>query len=225
MTDTDDIRLALTEAVALPGEVRPRPGAGTALRARARQRRRVRLIAGATAVPAVLIVIAVLLGGGGPDGRRVTTPATGGTTSQPAPSLAPGPRTLSMPIEIQPVVEELRTCPGDASETIAAAAGTSCFRLGPTGLTLRRLDSLQTAPRTGLDGTVVEGVSILLTMTPDDAAAFTALTTASVEEQLAVVVDGRVWTAPRVMTPITGGSLQIDVDESAAAELVAALTG
>ena len=62
-------------------------------------------------------------------------------------------------------------------------------------------------------------------MASQDATAFAALTTESVGRQIAFVVDGQVWAAPRVATPIKAGSLEIFLDQSAAADLIAALTG
>jgi hypothetical protein len=231
VTDTEEFRLALAEAVALPGEVRPRPGAGHALRARARRRRLVTLVAAAASVPACLVLVAILLGGGGPDARRATTPAGGATTSAPAAtsapavSIAPGPRTLSTPIEIRPVLQEFLLCPEDTSGTVPAAEGDNCYRLGPATLTLHRLLDLQAAIRLASTGTPIDGVSLMVTMISKDAATFKALTTESVGQQLAIVVDGRVWTAPVVAMPITQGGVQIDLAGGPAGELIAALTG
>lgn len=143
----------------------------------------------------------------------------------PEGSIAPGPRNLAAPIAIRPVLEQLRSCPADTSGTIPAAGGTGCFRLDPTGLTLSRVQNLQTGPRTGPNGLPDDGRSLLITMAPQDASAFAALTTESVGGQIAIVVDGRVWAAPRVATPIKGGSLEILLDQSPAADLIAALTG
>ena len=225
MTDTDEFRVALAEAVALPGEVRPRPGAAGALRARAHRRRRVTLAAASTAVPACLVLVAVLLGGGGPDAQRATTPAGGGTTSSPEPSIAAGPRTLSTPIEIRPVLQEFLLCPDDTSGTVPAADSDNCFRLGPARLSLSHVQNLHVGLGTGANGLPDDGRILHVTMSSLAAAAYAVLTTESVGEQIAFVVDGRVWAAPHVETPIKGGTLQIMLDQPHFAALTAALTG
>lgn len=143
----------------------------------------------------------------------------------PGGSIAPGPRNLVAPIAIHPVLEELRSCPADTSGTVPAADGAGCFRLDPAGLTLSRVQNLQTGPRTGPNGRPGDGRSLLITMASQDATAFAALTTEAVGRQIAIVVDGQVWAAPRVATPIMAGSLEILLDQSAVADLIAALTG
>ena len=71
----------------------------------------------------------------------------------------------------------------------------------------------------------IDGVSLLVTMTREDAGAFAALTEESVGRQLALVVDGRVWVAPQVAMRIAGGQFQIDLDDAPGDELIALLTG
>jgi hypothetical protein len=234
MSDTDEIRAALSDALRLPGEVQARPGAAAMIRARARARRRTTVVSFAVAVPACLVVVALLVGGNGSGARTVSQPATHGTAT-PRPSSAsspvtliaipPGPRTLATPIEIRPVLRAYLTCPAHA-QTVPAAVGSDCYRLGPAAIVIRRVRDLSTGLAQTSNGSAVgAGIELNLTMTAHDTAAFSALTAVSLHKQVAYVINGKVRTAPSIEGHITDGNIQIPVEAAAAQAFVTELTG
>lgn len=227
MSDTDEIRAAVRDATRLPGSVLARAGAAATIRARARRRRTLR-VASAVLVPLCLVLAAVLAGAGGLGPQRATVPASvpspsaAPTAATPSPSLAPGPRTLIEPIEIRPVLEEYLECPSDR-DTVPAEDGSGCYRLAAAALVIENVQDLAAGLRTGPDGLVTEGTALRVTMTAADSKAFAALTSLSVGKQVALVVDGTVYSAPMIATPITAGQIEIDLGNASAEALVAAL--
>lgn len=140
------------------------------------------------------------------------------------PTAAATSATFRQPLELRGVAEvSPKPC---ATGTLAADDGT-CYRLAEETLTVERVKNLETQVDSSSGGYLV-----LLTLYPDDAKAFGELTRKLSQEetprnQLAVVVDGKVVTAPAVMSPITGGEVQIvgNFDRAAADQLVKRLTG
>jgi hypothetical protein len=232
MGDTDEIRSALSDALRLPGEVQARPGAGVSIRARARARRRTTVVSLALAVPAVpaVLVIVALLVTNGSGGRTVSPPATH-VTATPRPStsvtliaIPPGPRRLATAIEIRPVLRAYLACPAHA-QTVPAAVGSDCYRLGPAAIVVRRVRDLSTGLAQTANGVVGPGIELYLTMTAHDTAAWSALTAALLHKQVAYVVNGTVRLAPSIEGHITEGEIQIPVAGGAAQALVTELTG
>jgi hypothetical protein len=232
MSDTDEIRAALSDALQLPGEVYVRPGAASAVRARASARRRSAVVTFVVAGIACLGIAAVLARTIGPSDLKALPPATGVTVT-PSPSapatvigITPGPRNLMSPIAIRPVLREYQICPLDV-QTLPAAVGPHCYRLGPAALVIYRLRDLSAGLSQVATGTLGDGYTVNLTMTAHDAAAFSALTAASLNKQIAVVVTGKVWAAPTIQGRITDGAIQIQVPafREAAQALVTELTG
>jgi hypothetical protein len=234
MSDTDEMRAALSEALRLPGEVQARPGAASTIRARARARRRTTVATFALAVPAGLVVVALLVtNGAGP--RTVPPPATK-VTATPHPSstatpvtlisIPPGPRRLATQIEIRPVLRAYLTCPAHA-QTVPAAVGSDCYRLGPAAIVIRRVSDLSTGVTPLADGTAGPVIELNLTMTVHDTAAWSALTAASLHKRVAYVVNGKVRLAPSIEGRITDGMIQIPLaaDAGAAQRFVTELTG
>lgn len=120
------------------------------------------------------------------------------------------PRTGSLPVraefELRPVAE-MGQAPCAQGMT-PSADGTECFRLsqGMSHIRPKRVAAGQVES----DGRWI----IQVTLAERDAAAFTELTTRLHQQpeprnRLAVVVDGKVLTAPNVTSPIPGGALEI----------------
>jgi hypothetical protein len=227
MSDTDEIRAALSDALRLPGEVHARPGAATTIRARARSRRRKSVVSFAVAVPACVVVALLVTNGSSPSSTSVPPAKVTPTPHASSPSalapeivIAPGPRTLATPIEIRPVLRMYAICPAN-SHTVAATDGAGCYRLGPAAIVMHRVRDMSAGiPQGGNDG-----IQLGLTMTTHDAAVFSTLTAASLHSQIALVVDGVVRTAPTVEGRITDGIIEISVPAAAAQALVTELTG
>jgi hypothetical protein len=235
MSDTDEIRAALSDALRLPGEVQARPGAATMIRARARARRRTAVVSFVVALPACLVVVALLVAGNGSGARTVSPPAThGGATASPSTpatpvtqiAIPPGPRRLATPIEIRPVLRAYLTCPAHA-QTVPATVGSDCYRLGPAAIVIRRVQDLSTGLATLPNGTAADQYELNLRMTAHDTAAFSALTAVSLHKQVAYVINGNVRLAPSIGGHITEGEIQIPlpVDAGAAQAFVTELTG
>jgi hypothetical protein len=114
----------------------------------------------------------------------------------------PAPRSL----RFQQVTEVTpSSCPAD--DTTRQTFEGSCHRLGD-GMTVSRLQKVEARP----PGEAGPHFSVLIELRPDDAPRLTSLTTRLAREQdprnrLAVVIDGKIVSAPTVMEPITGGSL------------------
>jgi hypothetical protein len=229
MTDIDEIRTALSDALRLPGEIHPRPGAATTIRARARSRRRVTVVTFAVAVPACLALVALLVGTNDPSARSVSPPAghVSATPSTPATevSLPPGPRTLATSIEIRPVLRSYINC-ATLTGTVPAVKGRACYRLGPAALVIRRVREMSLGMEQVATGTASAVMELNMRLTAHDTTAFSTLTAASLHQQVAFVVAGKVWTAPSIEGHITDGYIQIPVDAGAPARaLVSELTG
>lgn len=232
MNDIDEIRAALADALQLPGEVRARPGAASAIRARASARRRSAVVGFAVAVSACLAVLALLASTIGPSDRSVSPPATR-VTATPSPSasatvigITPGPRNLMSPIAIHPVLRDYQICPLDV-QTAPAAVGPHCYRLGPAALVIFRLRDLSAGLSQVGNATVGPVIALDMRLTPHDTAAFSALTAHSLNKQVAVLVTGKVWTAPTIQGNITDGVIQVQVPtfRGAAQALATELTG
>jgi hypothetical protein len=233
MSDTDEIRAALSETLRLPGEVRARPGAAATIRASARSRRRTSVVTFAVTVPACLGIVAMLIGLNGSGPRSAGIPAIQPTTSPSSPvasepatevTVAPGPRRLATPIEIRPVLREFLRCPAHA-QTVPALDGSTCYRLGPPALVIRRVRDLSVGLSTLANGAEGDSYELNLTMTAHDTATFSDLTAASLHKQLAFVVRGKVQTAPSIEGHITVGIVQFPLAAAGAQAFVTELTG
>ena len=235
MTDTEQLRVALQAGTRLPGDVRPRPEAAALVRVRARRRQARRLtVVAAAAVGIVIAAVAVGLGGSQKPHTFVASPrptaSSPSSSAAPTPgvSVPPGPRTLSVPVEIRPVLQEYLTLgcgsPPPAG-TRPAAEGASCYRLGPPALTIHRLRDLTAALPTNPGGDTAEDTDFLFTLTPADSATWKSLTATSIGKQLAFVVAGTVYSAPNIRTRFTGGQFEIPLGPDAARELAALLVG
>jgi preprotein translocase subunit SecD len=156
-----------------------------------------------------------------------TPPRPTATVNPTAPNGAPitvdrGPRTLNSPIEVRPVISEVAdtTCAPTADQS-PAATGDSCYTLGATALTIRRVANLDTGAVTNDNASM----QVFVTMNAADQAAFTRLTTANVDKRLALVVEGTVYSAPTVAQKITGGQVAVILHTNIASGLLSAITG
>lgn len=151
-----------------------------------------------------VLVLAGVLGscGIGPGLRELL-----GEDDEPKPTSTVTPATFGQPLQLRPVTE-IAPAPC-ASGMVGDAEGAQCYRLAEETLTIERVKDLKTIPPKENPQFAVQ-----LTMYPDDAKAFGELTGRLAKEQtprnqIAIVVDGKVVTAPAVMGAITGGEIQI----------------
>jgi hypothetical protein len=138
MPGADEIRSARDDAPPLPGDVQVRR----------------RWTALAVAAVAVSVGLGAAHNGGESArhppvhavGSPTPTPGTESTPRVPPPVIwvDPRPRTLAAPVEIRPVLREYLTlaCPPAGVRTVPAAAGTSCYRLGPASLVIHKVRHL-----------------------------------------------------------------------------------
>ncbi|RFS85211.1 hypothetical protein D0T12_09105 [Actinomadura spongiicola] len=140
-----------------------------------------------------------------------------------------GPAVLREPVTFQQVAET-STAPC-ASGTVPDVEGTACYRLGADRMTIGRVRSIR-AVYDGASGQT--GWSVELKLTTADAAAFGRLTgkvaaqpEGSPTRQIAVVVGGKVISAPSVQAPIPGGAVMISgaFDRAKAETFVKRMTG
>lgn len=131
-----------------------------------------------------------------------------------------GPVTAQVDVAFRPVVQVAPEARPDPPDTLADADGT-VYRLGPAIGDLTRFEDVR-AEQGEHGGWVVQ-----IELSPDDAREFGEWTTAHVGDQLAIVVDGEIVTAPTVQSPITGGTVQIAgrFTEDEARALATAITG
>ncbi|MFC7648581.1 hypothetical protein ACFQX6_55165 [Streptosporangium lutulentum] len=149
------------------------------------------LIVAITAVPAIVVAAAIFV---------AATVAVNHITSR-APFIEP-PASL----RLQPVLEVTQAPCADTD--LLDSTGTACFRLAE-GATVRQAARAVAGvdPGTGQ-------WSIMVTLSRADAVMFAELTGRLVAEpsprnQLAILIDGKVVSAPIILEPITGGKVQI----------------
>jgi hypothetical protein len=100
-------------------------------------------------------------------------------------------------------------CPAGHPEQLPSVKGDVCYQLGD-GMTIIRLKKIELRPPEGGN----PSFTVLFTLRPEDAGRLGTLTGEVAREQqprnaLAVVVDGKVASAPQVMEPITGGTIML----------------
>jgi hypothetical protein len=223
MSDTDEIKAMLADATALRADVRVRGTATRSVRARALQRRAAAVGSGAAAALVCVVVgVLALTGGGGGDGAVVpagpvasTSPSAASQQPTPVlPQVAPGLQVLGSPIELRPVRTEYPSCAvaPSTARTVPSSDDSACFRLGAPWSVIDRLDGLDVTFATGDNGLVSEdNGELVLTMTAADRADFAARTRKAVGQRVALVVAGKVWFAPRIASPVTGGQVALDL--------------
>jgi hypothetical protein len=179
----------------------PRRMADAAWQAGRRRRRRglaAAVTAGAGAIAAVIALIVIVTG----------SPAR---PSGP-PTLAAGPITLSMPIQFRQVAAiSTHGCPANSPGVPGPATaptgthppGTACYTFTQRGMTVTRLKSAAVAKQAGANDYL-----LAFDFLPGDATRFAALTSKLVglpspHCQLAIIVGGRVISAPTVDAVVT----------------------
>jgi preprotein translocase subunit SecD len=161
---------------------------------------------------AVLLVLFVLAG--------CTTERAGPSdTAPPSPeaSTASGPFDLRMPLELAPVVAA-----GGPSVTTAPDPDGTPLALAEPFLTITRLERA-TVQHAEYDNSW----TIQVGMTDRDAQTFGAWTSEHISEQVAIVINERVVSAPTIQAAITTGDVVIagQFSEREASDLLAQLTG
>ncbi len=229
MTGIDENHSALGEATRLPGQVRVRPAAPYTIRTLARRRRRTGLLAAAAVLPACGVVVAALAGIGDSGVQRTIAPATRATpapsltpaTSEPTISVTSGHRTLPVPVEVYPVLEEHTTCPS-GPDFVAAAESGGCYRLGPVSLVIREVRGLTAGRTTSNSG---QRTRLTLDLVMSDAAELAALNDDLTIKQLAMVVNGSAYEASQLVERLAGGTISVELGSTAAKKLIADLGG
>ncbi|MCW2882830.1 MAG: hypothetical protein JWQ95_6930 [Sphaerisporangium sp.] len=123
-------------------------------------------------------------------------------TRQPdLPLGAAPPRRLATPIHFAPVTG-VRAAPCPGAEAVLDDAGTTCYQVAP-GVTVTSVVKVGTVAEK--DGTY----AVRLVLAPESRQKLAGLTKDALNQLLAVVVDDKVVTAPRVTQPITEDSLSI----------------
>ncbi|MCP2304651.1 SecDF P1 head subdomain-containing protein [Actinokineospora globicatena] len=153
------------------------------------------------------------------------SPGPGASASESAPvSSAGNPAgsglvTAKVPVELRPVVSVKPGMEVSGPDQVIGPDDT-VYTLGPSIGQFPEFKSVR-AERTDF------GWVVTIELTAATSAVFAQWTTAHVGEQLAVMVDGTMVSAPTIQAPITGGSVQIsgNFTEESAKRLVAEITG
>ena len=141
-----------------------------------------------------------------------------------------GPADLREPLTFQQVEEA--TPPPCGSGTVPDAAGATCFRLGPERMAVHRVERIEAMPPGPETGQ--SRWSVRLELTSSDGEAFERLSGRAAERpqdadgrRIAMMVGGRVLSAPMVTGPVAGGEVMIsgDFTRSDAEGLVRTMTG
>jgi len=160
-------------------------------------------------------------------GTNLQRPASVSTTSVVAGQH--GPVKLSTPIRFLPVVSvaagACKTGGYTGTSTIGTTTTTYCFHVDSAHAMsvsdLAEITAGLAATAQPSNGWAVKG-----TFLDADKAAFTHLTAATVDHELAIVIDGKVVSAPLVEEPITTGTFQITgYTQQSANNLINQLTG
>ncbi|MGH3757067.1 SecDF P1 head subdomain-containing protein [Actinophytocola sp.] len=162
---------------------------------------------------AVLLVFVVLAG--------CTTERVGGSPSRPSslPESATGPVDLRVPIDMSRVTPAGTTA--TTTSVVPDQQGVP-LTLEPPFLTITRLENatvqFQEAGSTW---------GVLVRLTDEDADVFGDWTTEHIGEQVAMVADGEVISAPQISSAITGGEVVITgpYDQDEAGDLLDQITG
>ncbi|MBC6450991.1 SecDF P1 head subdomain-containing protein [Actinokineospora xionganensis] len=132
-----------------------------------------------------------------------------GTESAPTPpprttQAGSGPVDVKVAVEMRPVlaVDPPAQTPAPAAPDVLTGEDGSTYRLGPSIGDFKRFENVATEQTDS-------GWVLTIELPEDTAAIFAKWTGEHVGEQLAIVVDGEVVSAPKIMSAITGGTLQI----------------
>jgi len=157
---------------------------------------------------------------------ELSFPSPAPSPTSPPPELPRARVTGSSPIQVRPVqsvrdgdcAEQASDPPADQPAAVRGLDG-SCYDLGLSLLTVTRT---RAAADVGGDGRL----AVRLSLDASDSAAFDQVTSAYSQRRLALVMFGRVLTAPTVQTTEVAGVVVISpVDPQTAADAIAALAG
>lgn len=138
-----------------------------------------------------------------------------------------GPTGLREPLTFQQVAETSK--PPCAAGTVPDDAGATCYKLGPERLTAEEVEDIRAQPSPAGSGWMIE-----LRLTTPDGVEFGKLTGKAAAQphnapgrRVAMIVGGKVISAPTVTQPILGGTVQISgtFSRSEAERLVQRMTG
>jgi hypothetical protein len=197
--------------------------ADDALRQARRHRRTMRTTA---ALASVLVVAAI--------GVTANTSATHSQRSVPvattsAPAGRHDPVELVTPIRFLAVASvSAGACTTDGytgTSTAGTTTTVSCYHVETAqAMSVSEPAAITAMPVPTLQGQI--GWEVRVTLLSTDKAAFTRLTTAAVNRQIAVVIDGKAVNAPLITDPITSGTYDITgYTQQSATDLVDQLTG
>ncbi|WP_157995864.1 SecDF P1 head subdomain-containing protein [Thermomonospora amylolytica] len=212
-----------------PGPYGSEPPQHTGFPPPARRRGPILVVAVVGAALAVMLVVVAALvliracGGGEENAASVRFPgmqemrACGGEEEDPAPVQGSG--ALASPVRFLRVQEQYPLQGTCRNGDMLALDGVTCYRLGD-GMTVTRLKRIAAVHPTA----ELPDWRVQFSLEPADARAFGDLTRELADAAhttaplLAIVADGRVISAPQVMSAITGGEVEITVKSRAQAE-------
>jgi len=168
-----------------------------------------------TVIPAVLFLLATTCAKQASESPASPSPSppVGTVSIQIRPVIAVADPSSSPSASVQPVCDDLAGCPGieiPADEKmVAKARAGALMSLAPAVVTEIDIASAEAYQSQPTNGWVIN-----VALTPSGTNAFTQATTLAVtmpspRNQLAIVVDGIVVSAPVVQNPITGGSFSV----------------
>jgi hypothetical protein len=108
-----------------------------------------------------------------------------------------------------------------ADETVTLPGPDGCYLLGPTALTIAHAQARARPPNSDLTNVL----TLDLTFGQADSAAFDEMAARFLHQQVAIIMFGRVLTAPSIQTSQFNGSAAIQLDPQTAANVIAALSG
>ncbi|MBM7775429.1 hypothetical protein JOD54_005633 [Actinokineospora baliensis] len=160
-------------------------------------------------VAALFLLTGLLVAGCGGE------PVAGAPTEQPG----SGPVKARVPVELRPVTSVKPGLEVSGPDEVIGPDNT-VYTLAPSIGEFTEFEDVR-AEKTE------SGWVVTIKLPAATSALFTKWTTEHVDEQLAIMVDGTLISAPRIASPITGGSLQItgNFTEDAAKKLAADITG
>ncbi len=159
------------------------------------------------------VAVGLALVAAGCGGETAGAPAAAAPAAPSAPSVAgSGPVEAKVPVEFRPVLSVAPTATGASAAPAAPAAGGTLtgkdgavYTVGPSIGDLSRFDDVAVSDA----GEGGAGWTVTIDLTTEGTRLFADWTAAHVNEQLAIVVDGELVSAPTIASPIPGGVVQI----------------
>ncbi|GLZ36785.1 hypothetical protein [Actinokineospora sp. NBRC 105648] len=132
-----------------------------------------------------------------------------------------GPVQTRVPVDLRPVTAVAQGTEPTGPDEFAGDDG-SLYTVGPSIADISRLEDVKAESTENGTGWVVT-----IKLSADAAAKFGSWTAEHVGERLAIVVDGKLVSAPQIASPIPGGEVQIsgNFTEKSAKQLAADISG